>query len=171
MNGVVNADSIRGHLLTPTQARAIEQHTRFLRKIADKAAGLEPSVPHAPEPDPPSLTIALIQRRTCKAFKIEFPELLSPRRNRRVVAARQVAMYLCKKLTSHSLVVIGQKSGRMDHSTVLHACGRIETILALPAGSGLSIQCPAHFCDMVRARTAVLFDELVAQFPSVKSET
>lgn len=183
MNSVVDADSIRGRMLTPTQAKAIKRHADFVRGIAEKAAllasPLPPTVPHAPEPDPPAApTVAIsihgrmatIQRHVCKSFKLELPEMLSSRRDRHIVAARQVAMHLCKKLTSQSLVLIGRKFGDRDHTTTLHACRRIEKILSMPAGSGLSIQCPAHFCDMMREKTASLLDELILQFPDVRSD-
>lgn len=174
MNSVVSAGSICGRVLTPTQAKSIQRHTEFRRKIAERAALLPLAVPHAPEPDPPAPTIpismAAIQRHVCKGFKIEYPELLASRRDQQTVAARQIAMYLCKKLTSHSLVIIGKKFGRRDHTTALHACRRVETILSMPAGSSLSIQCPARYCDMIREKTAALLDELILQFPDVRSD-
>ena len=50
----------------------------------------------------------------------------SPRRNRRLVYARQVAMYLCRELTDHSLPAIAQQFGGRDHTTVLHAHRKIQ---------------------------------------------
>jgi chromosomal replication initiator protein len=52
--------------------------------------------------------------------------LLSPRRDARVVFARQIAMYLMRKLLGLSLAAIGERYGR-DHTTVLHAVRVVET--------------------------------------------
>jgi chromosomal replication initiator protein len=47
-------------------------------------------------------------------------------RKKDIVRARQAAMYLSKKLTSHSLVTIGLHFGGRDHSTVIHALENVE---------------------------------------------
>ena len=57
---------------------------------------------------------------------VEARQLLSPRRDVRLVFARQVAMYLMRKLIGQSLATIGERYGR-DHTTVLHAVRVIET--------------------------------------------
>jgi chromosomal replication initiator protein len=53
----------------------------------------------------------------------------SPQRARRVARPRQVAMYLSRKLTTRSLPEIGRRFGGRDHTTVLHACRRIEALI------------------------------------------
>lgn len=55
-------------------------------------------------------------------------DMLSARRTRNVVRPRQIAMYLCKKLTLRSLPEIGRKFGGRDHTTVLHAVRKIESL-------------------------------------------
>ena len=55
-------------------------------------------------------------------------DLLSSRRTANVVRPRQVAMYLAKTLTLRSLPEIGRRFGGRDHTTVLHAVRKIETL-------------------------------------------
>ena len=50
-------------------------------------------------------------------------------RKREVVVARQIAMYLCKKLTTDSLSTIGASLGNRNHSTVVYACRSIEGLI------------------------------------------
>jgi chromosomal replication initiator protein len=69
-----------------------------------------------------------IQRRTAEFYKLEVRDFHSPQRARRVARPRQVAMYLARKLTTRSLPEIGRRFGGRDHTTVLHACRRIEAL-------------------------------------------
>ena len=62
-------------------------------------------------------------------YKIKVADLLSKRRSRSVARPRQVAMYLAKDLTNHSLPEIGDLFGGRDHTTVLHACRKIKELL------------------------------------------
>jgi chromosomal replication initiator protein len=61
-------------------------------------------------------------------YKIRMSELLSAKRNRSLARPRQLAMYLAKELTSHSLPEIGDAFGGRDHTTVLHACKKINEL-------------------------------------------
>jgi chromosomal replication initiator protein len=74
------------------------------------------------------VTIEEIQRKTAEYYKLELKELHSQRRARRVARPRQVAMFLARELTSRSLPDIGRRFGGRDHTTVLHACRRIESL-------------------------------------------
>ncbi len=62
---------------------------------------------------------AILERRTCKVFKLSRRELLSDRRNKEVTFARQFLMYWTARLTKLSLPQIGKRMGR-DHTTILH---------------------------------------------------
>lgn len=77
---------------------------------------------------PPELRriAALAARHFC----LRVGELRSPSRRQGVVKARGVAMHLARKLTYESLHAIGQYFGGRDHTTVLHACRKIEHSLA-----------------------------------------
>ena len=57
------------------------------------------------------------------------PTLLSSRRTANVVRPRQIAMYLAKTLTLRSLPEIGRRFGGRDHTTVLHAVRKIESLV------------------------------------------
>jgi chromosomal replication initiator protein len=74
----------------------------------------------------PASSIDSIQVRTSAVLGLQQGDLVSPRRNRRLVYARQVAMYLCRELTDHSLPAIAQRFGGRDHTTVLHAHRKIK---------------------------------------------
>jgi chromosomal replication initiator protein len=69
--------------------------------------------------------IAAIQRVVADSFHIHLAELKSKKRTQHVAFCRQVAMYLCRKLTTNSFPSIGEHFGR-DHSTVIHAVNLIE---------------------------------------------
>lgn len=71
-------------------------------------------------------SIRRIQKAVCETLGISLTEMVSDRRTAPVVFRRQIAMYLCKKLTTHSLPEIGRRFGKRDHTTVLHAVRKIE---------------------------------------------
>ncbi len=74
------------------------------------------------------ITVEDIQRRVAEHFNIRQADMQSQRRERPVVRPRQIAMYLAKKLTTHSLPEIGRKFGGRDHTTVMHAVKKVEEL-------------------------------------------
>ncbi|MGP1959386.1 MAG: chromosomal replication initiator protein DnaA [Arsenophonus sp. NC-TX2-MAG3] len=74
------------------------------------------------------VTIDNIQKIVAEYYKIKVADLLSKRRFRSVARPRQIAMALAKELTNHSLPEIGDAFGGRDHTTVLHACRKIEQL-------------------------------------------
>jgi chromosomal replication initiator protein len=68
-----------------------------------------------------------IKRHVASYYKIRIADLNSDRRSRTIARPRQVAMALAKELTQHSYPEIGESFGR-DHTTVLHACRKIEEL-------------------------------------------
>ncbi len=76
------------------------------------------------------ITLENTQRTVAEYYKMKVSDLLSPRRTRAIARPRQMAMALCKELTEHSLPEIGNAFGGRDHTTVLHACRRIEELCA-----------------------------------------
>jgi chromosomal replication initiator protein len=87
---------------------------------------------------PASITTSQIQERTAIALGLMSEDLRSSKRNRQVVYARQVAIYLCRELTALSLPAIAQQFGHKDHTTVLHAYRRIKAkLLSDPATRSL----------------------------------
>ncbi|CAK0781642.1 chromosomal replication initiator protein DnaA [Gammaproteobacteria bacterium] len=74
------------------------------------------------------VTIENIQKTVAEYYKIRVSDLLSKRRNRSITRPRQLAMALAKELTNHSLPEIGDAFGGRDHTTVLHACKKMEEL-------------------------------------------
>lgn len=79
------------------------------------------------------VSIDNIQRIVAEYYKIKISDLHSKRRSRSVARPRQVAMYLAKELTNHSLPEIGDTFGGRDHTTVLHACRKIKELIGIDA--------------------------------------
>lgn len=69
-----------------------------------------------------------IQKTVADYYKIRLGDLHSKRRTRSIARPRQVAMALAKELTNHSLPEIGGSFGGRDHTTVLHACRKVEEL-------------------------------------------
>ena len=67
--------------------------------------------------------------RTADFYRVKVPELFSKKRTADLVKPRQIAMYFAKELTSLSLPEIGESFGGRDHTTVLHACRQIRTLM------------------------------------------
>lgn len=86
----------------------------------------------------PALEMADVLRATAAHYEVEPESLRSSGRAREVVVPRQVAMYLIRELTTHSLPEIGQFFGR-DHSTVLHAVQRVGDQLARDSEFGAQL--------------------------------
>jgi chromosomal replication initiator protein len=73
-----------------------------------------------------TITPAIIQEAVGKYFNIKMEDFKSSKRTKNVAYPRQIAMYLCRELTDLSLPKIGEVFGGRDHTTVLHAIGKIE---------------------------------------------
>ena len=61
-------------------------------------------------------------------YNIRLSDMIGPKRVRSYARPRQVAMYLCKQLTSRSLPETGRRFGGRDHTTVMHGVRRIEAL-------------------------------------------
>ncbi len=79
-----------------------------------------------PPPRPRKITIETIQKTVSSHYGIEMTEFLSKKRNKHLVYPRQIAMYLCRKLTDASFPQIGEQFGGRDHTTVMHAADKLE---------------------------------------------
>jgi len=73
-----------------------------------------------------SIPVEVIQKNVASFFNVRFTDLKAKKKNKSFVLPRQIAMYLCRKFTTHSLQEIGEKFGGKDHTTVLHAIRKIE---------------------------------------------
>ena len=72
------------------------------------------------------VTINRIQKEVAEHFDIRLADMTSKRRPANIAFPRQVAMYLSRTMTDHSLVEIGQAFGGRDHGTVIHAAKKVE---------------------------------------------
>ena len=72
-----------------------------------------------------------IQKVVAEYFKISIEDLKSKKRNSNISFPRQIAMYLCRKLTDESFPKIGIEFGGKDHSTVMHSCEKIEREISI----------------------------------------
>jgi len=78
--------------------------------------------------DERALTIDGIQRFVADYYQMKVMELKSRNNSKSVALPRQVAMYLCKTLTSASLPEIGKSFGGKHHSTVIHSIRKVEEL-------------------------------------------
>lgn len=74
------------------------------------------------------ITIENIQKTVAEYCQIRLSDMLSKRRSRSVARPRQLAMALSRELTNHSLPEIGEAFGGRDHTTVLHACRKMNEL-------------------------------------------
>jgi chromosomal replication initiator protein len=80
-----------------------------------------------------SVTIHDIQRIVAQRFGVTVLDLVSARRGREQARPRQVAMWLSRHTTLHSLPEIGRAFGDRDHSTVIQAIRRVDERMAADA--------------------------------------
>ena len=72
------------------------------------------------------LSTDFIQETVAKYFNINKDDLASNKRSNEIAFPRQIAMYLCREVANMSYPKIGEDFGNRDHSTVMHACKKIE---------------------------------------------
>jgi len=77
---------------------------------------------------PEGLTMERIARSVAARHKLTVDEMKSKNNSRAIALPRQIAMYLCKRLTNHSFPEIGREFGGKHHTTVMHSCDKIERL-------------------------------------------
>lgn len=85
-----------------------------IRNIADDESGV--------------ITIQQIQKTVAAVYKITIEQMVSKNNSRQFAFPRQVAMYLCKRLTKHSYPEIGRAFGGKHHTTVIHSFEKIQAL-------------------------------------------
>ncbi|NDL68091.1 chromosomal replication initiator protein DnaA [Anaerotalea alkaliphila] len=83
--------------------------------------------------DTDKITPELILDMVAEHFGISFADITSKKRPREISNPRQIAMYLCRKLTDASLPKIGELIGKRDHTTILHGYEKINADLKVDA--------------------------------------
>ena len=86
------------------------------------------------------LSLNQISTVVARAYSLTDKQLIGKTRTMELVKARHIAMFLCRELTSSSLISIGNYFGKRDHSTVIHACKAVEEKIHKDAGFAKSIK-------------------------------
>ena len=86
------------------------------------------------------LTMETIQKRVADHFQIRHSDMTSKRRPNNIAIPRQIAMYLARTLTKHSLQEIGDAFGGRDHGTVIHACKAVDNMCEQDASTRGSVE-------------------------------
>jgi len=92
------------------------------------------------QPNQKNITIELIQKIVSDYFGLSYKDLRGKRRTKAVAFPRQVAMYISRELTEYSTTEVGAEFGGRDHTTVMHACQKIEDRMKLDPNLEPTIQ-------------------------------
>ncbi|HEV2704536.1 MAG TPA: chromosomal replication initiator protein DnaA [Pyrinomonadaceae bacterium] len=84
----------------------------------------------AEDDQPAGITIEQIQKAVAAHYRLKIDDLKSKNNARQIAVPRQVAMYLCKRLTKHSFPEIGREFGGKHHTTVIHSVEKIEALVS-----------------------------------------
>jgi chromosomal replication initiator protein len=84
----------------------------------------------ASDEEPGLVTIPQIQKAVAAAHKLSVEQLISKNNARQFAFPRQIAMYLCKRLTNRSYPEIGRAFGGKHHTTVIHSFEKIQSMAA-----------------------------------------
>ena len=76
-----------------------------------------------------TISVEMVQKEVAEFFNLSLSELKSKGRHKNIIVPRQVAMYLARQLTKHSLPEIGAAFGGKDHTTIMHAVKKVEEVL------------------------------------------
>lgn len=83
----------------------------------------------AEDDQPAGITLEQIQKVVAAHYRLRVDDLKSKNNSRQIAVPRQVAMYLCKRLTKHSFPEIGREFGGKHHTTVIHSVEKIEALI------------------------------------------
>ncbi len=75
-----------------------------------------------------AITVEMIQKTVADHYNLRVMDLKAKNNSKSVALPRQVAMYLCKKLTGASLPQLGREFGNKHHTTVMHSISKIEQL-------------------------------------------
>lgn len=137
------------YIATHIQSNIRELEGAFIRVVAyanlnnrpvtiDTATEALKDLIHPPKNRP--VTIDLIQTVVANHYGIKVAEMKSKKRTKNVAFPRQVAMYLARELTDSSLPQVGAEFGGRDHTTVIHACEKIQTAMKMDPALQMTIK-------------------------------
>ncbi len=132
--GVPIPDNVAIYIAGKIRSNIRELEGSLIRLIAYASlTGREISLPLAQDVlrnvlqhDDRAITIEIIQKYVAEYYQLKLSELKSRNNSKSIAMPRQVAMYLCKNLTSASLPEIGRSFGGKHHSTVIHSIRKVE---------------------------------------------
>lgn len=75
------------------------------------------------------ITLDEITKAVCQFYKVKYEDMMSKKKTKSIAFPRQVAMYLCRAMTEQTYPHIGASFNGRDHTTVMHACTKIENIM------------------------------------------
>jgi chromosomal replication initiator protein len=133
-DGVSVPDDVALFIATNSKSNIRELEGSLIRVVAYASmCGREPTLDLAKETlqdllvaESPAITVESIQKLVSNHYNIKVTELKSKNNSQQIAFPRQVAMYLCKRMTESSLPEIGKRFGGKHHSTVIHAIQKIE---------------------------------------------
>lgn len=101
----------------------------------DAVQKLQPPAVPMPREEEPQIVVGRVFARDIvkcvrQAYGLDLADMISLRKHKNVVRARQVAYWLCKRHTALSMPQIGRHLGGRDHTTVLHGCRVIDALIA-----------------------------------------
>jgi chromosomal replication initiator protein len=108
--------------LTVIYATARSQQCPITPELARQALGVQENA------STKMLSMGEIITAVSETFNVRVTDLQSKKRSQSIALPRQLCMYLARTLTRHSLEEIGGHLGGRDHSTVLHACAKVEQL-------------------------------------------
>ena len=134
--GVPVPDNVAIYIASKIKSNIRELEGSLIRLIAYASlTGREISLPLAQEVlrnvlqnDEKAVTIEIVQKAVADYYQLKVAELKSKNNSKSVALPRQIAMYLCKALTSASLPEIGKSFGGKHHSTVIHSIRKIDEL-------------------------------------------
>ena len=138
LDGVVLPDDVAFFIASKVKSNIRELEGSLVRLIAISSLRGVPiskmlaqdAIRNIVEDDRPGgITIEDIQRAVGAHYRLRVEDLKSKNNSRQVAVPRQVAMYLCKRLTKHSYPEIGREFGGKHHTTVIHSVEKIETLI------------------------------------------
>jgi chromosomal replication initiator protein len=139
LDGVTLPDDVAFFIASKVKSNIRELEGSLVRLIAiSSLRGLpiskmlaQDAIRNIAEDDRPvGITIEQIQRAVSGHYKLRVDDLKSKNNSRQIAVPRQVAMYLCKRLTKHSFPEIGREFGGKHHTTVIHSVDKIEALVS-----------------------------------------
>jgi chromosomal replication initiator protein len=104
-------------------------------------------------PKQTNMSIEIIQRVVADYFSLSYNDLKGKKRTQNIVAPRQLAMYIAREITEYSTTELGLEFGGRDHTTVMHACQKIEDKIRADPTTDSTIQTLIRMIKEYSAKT------------------